>query len=150
MDLFLNMVLYSLRRDLITDVLLYHGVRSRFTAYRLRKSMLYSLLDFVERFGANRQRIDEAVLEVDAIETEARESYLSQDVEAADEALDRAFAGLVDVENRAMVLKDRALLWVYVVEWTFVAATLMISGSVVWSVMVKRRFYRAMGTTRMV
>jgi hypothetical protein len=149
MDLFLNMVLYSTGRDIPQDILQFHAVRQRFAAYRERKSMIYALLDFVERFGVNRQTIDEAVEEVDQVEADARSLYLVQDIPGASEALERAMNGLADVEERSIQLKNRALLWVYLVEWTAVTGTLMVSGSILWSVMVRRRAYRVVGTTRL-
>jgi hypothetical protein len=149
MDLFLNMVLYSTGRDIPQDILQFHAVRQRFAAYRERKSMIYALLDFVERFGVNRQTIDEAVEEVDQVEADARSLYLVQDIPGASEALERAMNGLAGVEERSIQLKNRALLWVYLIEWTAVTGTLMVSGSILWSVMIRRRAYRVVGTTRL-
>ncbi len=102
----------------------------------------------MERFGANRQSIDSEIAKVDAIESEGRELYLEQDIEGSAEALSKALRGLARVSDLALKLKDRALLWVYAVEWCAVAGTLMASGSVLWSIMVRRRLYRASGTTR--
>lgn len=149
MDVFLNMVLYALGRDLPQDIMEWHRARGLFSLYQEEKSMLFVLCDFIERFGANRQSIDREVAEVDGIELRARELYLEQDIEGASETLDEALHGLAHVSDLAIKLKDRALLWVYVIEWAAVAGTLMASGSVVWSVMVRRRLYRAAGATRM-
>jgi len=147
-DVFLNMVLYALDKDLPGDIMQWHRARGLFGLYQEEKSMLFVLCDFVEKFGANRQSIDKQVAKVDGIELQARELYLEQDIEGASETLEEALHGLSRVSDLAIKLKDRALLWVYVVEWAAVAGTLMASGSVVWSVMVRRRLYRATGATR--
>ena len=52
------------------------------------------------------------------------------------------------VSRHAITLKERALLWVYVVEWATVTATLMICGFALWTVMIRRRLYREAGLTR--
>ena len=55
---------------------------------------------------------------------------------------------LVEIQNDAMRLKDQALVWVYAIEWFSVTATSMIAGSFLWFVMIRRRLYREIGTTR--
>jgi dolichyl-phosphate-mannose--protein O-mannosyl transferase len=53
------------------------------------------------------------------------------------------------ITRDAVKLKDEALFWVYISEWLVVTAAAMVAGVVVWSLMVRRRMYRAVGTTRM-
>ncbi len=148
MDLFLGMVLHSTGRQVPQDPVQFHNVRSLFGGYRERVSMLYSLVEFVEKFGANRQPIDRALAKVDLVEAEARDLYLSQDMSAAEETMKRAFSELGEVSVLAMKLKDQALMWVYLIEWASVTGTLLASGFVLWSIMVRRRLYRPSGTTR--
>jgi hypothetical protein len=38
---------------------------------------------------------------------------------------------------------------VYIIEWFTVTATAMIAGSFLWFIMIRRRLYREIGTTRM-
>jgi len=149
MDLFLNMVLYSTGRPIPQDVLQFHRLREFFHTYHERKSMLFALMDFVERFGANRRAIDREVEAVDAIESKARDLYLEQDLDGAEELAEQAKAKLHEAEDHSIRLKNRALLWVYLVEWTAVLATLMISASALWTIMVRRRIYRAATTTHL-
>jgi len=52
------------------------------------------------------------------------------------------------IEEAAMRLKDRALLWVYVTEWCAVSGTLLVSGLVVYSLLVRRKLYREVVVTR--
>jgi hypothetical protein len=52
------------------------------------------------------------------------------------------------VSQRVIKLKNRALFIVYVSEWLVVTGTLIISGVVVYEVMVRRRVYREVATTR--
>jgi hypothetical protein len=55
---------------------------------------------------------------------------------------------ILDISNRAMELKDRALFWVYLTEWSAVTGTLLASGFLVYDLLVKRRLYREVDTTR--
>jgi hypothetical protein len=58
---------------------------------------------------------------------------------------------LRDLENLridALVLKDRALFWIYVIEWLSVSGTFLLAGFVLWTLMVRRRLYRQVASTR--
>jgi hypothetical protein len=57
---------------------------------------------------------------------------------------------LKSLEERAIELKQRALFWVYVIEWLAVSGTGLFAGFLLWSVMVRRRLYREVGGTRFV
>ena len=52
----------------------------------------------------------------------------------------------VDVE--LMRAKDRALFWVYLIEWLAVSGTCMICAVLLWTLMIRRRLYRRVSTTR--
>jgi hypothetical protein len=45
-------------------------------------------------------------------------------------------------------VKNRALLWVYMIDWLVTSAALFISGYVLWTLMVRRRLYREAKGTR--
>jgi hypothetical protein len=47
-----------------------------------------------------------------------------------------------------MRLRERALLWVYVVEWLAVTGTLLVCGMVLWTLMIRKRLYRQVAVTR--
>jgi len=47
-----------------------------------------------------------------------------------------------------MKLKDRALFWVYLTEWSAVMGTLFASGFVVYSLLVRRMLYKEVRLTR--
>ncbi len=148
MDLFLNIVLHASGREVLQDILRFHEVREKFSIYRETKSMLYSLLDFVEAFGANRQALDREMEEAELMYEEARALYVEQDIEAASDAMDAVFEELDRISGLSIRLKNNALLWIYVIEWISVTAALMVSGSILWTLMVRRRAYRSIGTTR--
>ena len=59
-----------------------------------------------------------------------------------------AISALGELQLKAMLLKDRALMWIYLVEWLTVLGTLLLCGFLLWGLMVKRRLYREAGATR--
>jgi hypothetical protein len=148
LDIFTNIVWYSTRRDLPQDPLLVHGLRTRFRDYQLRITVLYSLLDFVERFGANSQPLQEMIIEANAMTRQARAEYLFQEFDSSQASLQQAFEMTGVIEKQAVKIKERALLWVYVVEWSVVTGTFAIVGFGTWTLMVRRRMFREVTTTR--
>jgi hypothetical protein len=64
--------------------------------------------------------------------------------------LSAALGDLRKATAKVMQMKDQAMLWIYLIEWTVVTATFAIGGVVLWSLMVRRRLYREVGETKFV
>jgi hypothetical protein len=73
---------------------------------------------------------------------------MEQDYEKTWEVAKEGRAYLEDLQHRAMKIKENALLWVYIIEWLSVTGTLVISGSILWMLMVRRSLYREIRGTR--
>jgi hypothetical protein len=56
---------------------------------------------------------------------------------------------LEELSNEAIKIKDQALFWVYAIDWAAVSSTMLVCGFVLWSLMVKRKAYREVRTTRL-
>ena len=102
-----------------------------------------------EKFGADSGRMGELMSPISDKYRQAKESYLGQDFEAAGNLMNEIFEEISEAENQVVKIKENVLIWVYVVEWLTVTSTLMISGSVIWTVMVRRKLYREVGTTQL-
>jgi hypothetical protein len=148
-DIIINMIFYSTGRKLPEDVVLVRELRDKYLKYNLEKSLLLSVLEFAEKFGANANKLVNEMNEVDEGRKEGDSHYLSQEYEAAFADFSEAIDELRLLNAKAVRLKDEALLWIYVVEWLSVTGAAIISGSVLWTLMVRRRAYRAVGTTRL-
>jgi hypothetical protein len=59
-----------------------------------------------------------------------------------------AIAQQREIMIMSLKAKDRALLWIYAIEWFTFTGTLLVSGFVLWSLMVKRRLYAGVGSSR--
>jgi hypothetical protein len=148
-DMFINLVYYSTKRTLITDVEIYHRVRSTFQDFRTRMEILLSLIDFTEKFGASTESIQDEIRELEGMYIDARELYFDGDHQGTEDTMQGAFLAFIEAEEEARRLKDRALIWVYAIEWLATTATLMISSFALWSLMIRRRLYQAVSTTKL-
>ena len=71
-----------------------------------------------------------------------------RDFLGAIERLQLAIDELLDASDRAMRLKDQAMFWIFVAEWSIVTASFFMAIFLTWTLMVRRRAYRTIGTTR--
>ena len=148
LDILMNMIFYCTRRNLPGDVLAFHNMRTSFLEFRTRMGMLTALMEFIDRFGANPDAIQSKAAELEQLAGAARERYLAQDFDTCAALMESAIAGFVKADAEALELRRRALLWVYVIEWMVTTSVLMISSTILWALMVRRRLYRAVALTR--
>ncbi len=148
LDIVANIIWFSTGRQLPDDPFKVHEYRRQIMNFKIRKSLLVSLLDFAEKFGANPARIYSRLGEVEQVEARASELYLDGDFDAAYDTMTSATRQLSDVESDAAKLKDRALAWVYLVEWSTTTGVFLLAGAVLWTLMVKRALYRETAVTK--
>jgi len=149
LDMITNVVWFSTGRDLPGNPLEVHQLRMNLYTFRLRRSILVSLIDFAEKFGANPSKV---YLELDRVDSDVREGenlYLKWEFDEAGRMVSIAVRELGDLEADAAKLKDAALLWVYLLDWLATAGVSLLAGFLLWSLMVRRSLYRAVSTTRM-
>ncbi|MBU7005078.1 MAG: hypothetical protein HXS50_05885, partial [Theionarchaea archaeon] len=143
-----NLMLYLSGNELPEDPLTVHRARKMFNEYASSKAYLFAVMDFCEKFGASMDQVVEIIEEADLTFSDATHSYIDQDYETSLGLLEDALKVLVEGSERAFRLKDQAMTWIYVIEWAIIAATLSICGVVAWTLMVRRRLYREIGSTR--
>jgi len=143
-----NLMIYLDNRPVPQDVELVHAARAKMFEVETRRSLLLALLDFCESFGASTRTIMPRFQEIDSVIAEALPQYLQLQFEEMLESYRVADEMLAKAEEEAVRLKDRTLLWVYVIEWLTVTGTAMVCGFLVWSLMIRRRLYREVRTTR--
>jgi len=147
-DFSCNLMLYMSRQEVPQDLEILHKARKQLLNLDISRGLLVSLFDFVERFGANPRPLEDMLDDVDGLRKEAEGLYMKHDfaraLEVIGDAIDRAAAA----EREGMRIKDAALLWIYLVEWLAVTATMMISGIAVWSLMIRRRYFKEVRSTR--
>ncbi len=147
MDIMSNLILYSADRELPEDVVIVSKARDGFWEYRTEKSIILSLMDWVERFGASTDSFARELAETDQNLVRASDLYINGDYSSALAELEEAKEKALELRDEVLGAKDRALLWVYVIEYLTISGTAVISGFVIWTLMVRRRLYRSVGKT---
>ncbi len=147
LDIISNIVWFSTGRYLPADHFKVHDFRRDLFDFGLQQSVLTSLLDFAEIFGANPADEYARLSDIQDIRTQASDYYLEGDFDAAYEEMGMALRSMDGLQEEVVRLKDRAMLWVYVVEWPITTAVFLIAGFVLWTLMVRRRLYSHVSTT---
>ncbi len=147
-DFVLNLVYYACGADVPADPDMMHLIRDSFFEYSARAALLRDMMGFIEKFGANPGVIGRELITVEESKREADGLYLEQDYPKALEKLDSLIESMKALELRAVTLKDRALQWIYIIEWLVVSGASMGAGVVVWTLMIRRKLYREIPTTR--
>jgi len=147
-DFVLNHAYYVANLPLPEDPDLARRLRNSFNEYLTRRSLAAALLDFVGKFGANTAGIEKLIGDLEGDRKRAERLYIEGDYEAAWQTMDNLLSEFAELSEESMKLRQRALLWVYLIEWLAVTATLLLCGAALWTLMVRRRLYREVKTTR--
>ena len=147
LDIITNMVWFSTGRRLPEDPYKVHEFRRDLFNFGIQQNLLTSLLDFAEIFGANPVNEHARLNDIQGTRIQASNQYLDRDFDTAYDTMKTALQGLTSLEEDAAKLKDRAMLWVYIVEWLVTTAVFLVTGSVLWTLMVKQKLYRDVTTT---
>ncbi len=130
------------------DPELMHRIRNGFRDYALNRALSVSLMEFVEKFGAKISLGEEHLSRIGSAEKRAEELYIAQAYDEALAVLDGIKEEFEALSLELIDLKDKALLWIYIAEWSAVSGTAVACGVVLWTLMIRRRLYREVGTTR--
>jgi len=147
-DLGSNLVIYVAGRPVPQDLELVHRVRAKISQISTRRALLLSLVEFCDSFGANTDPIMRRIDAIDEVVADTASLYLELRLEEAWDSYLKVDDMIEEAEGAAIEIKNRALLWVHLIEWLAVTATLMVCGFVLWTFMVRRRLYKRVRTTR--
>ncbi len=106
-------------------------------------------MEFADKFGANLRPVEIKLEILEDQKAHVDRLFIDQDYEAAALALESALVELKEIVEDAIRAKDRALIWIFVIEWLVVTGTSMMAGVVLWTLMVKRKLYREVGETKL-
>ena len=123
-------------------------MREKFHTYTMQRLVALSMIEFAEIFGADSTPLLARIQDLDQAKLLADQRYLEMNLEDSSQKMDALIVEMTEMIKEAIVAKDKALLWVYIVEWLVVAATSLIAGSTVYALMVRRRLYREAALTR--
>ncbi len=149
LDVATNMIFYSLDMELIGDIPARREARRMFRNIRAHVSLIGSMMNWAESFGANTAQLYEHLTYLEREAEGAADDYMDQDYGPAIEFLESLLEEVKLATAEAVRLKDEALMWVYLVEWLAVSGTGALCGFALWTVMIRRRSYREVETTRL-
>jgi hypothetical protein len=147
-DFLIYLVYFNAGKPIPPDVYRAHRLREEINTHLAKGSLLISLLEFIEKFGASTVRLYEEFEAINLEEARAEEFYRQDDYDSAAEVFEEVHLMWNELNGRAIQVKEHALLWVYLIEWLSVTSVALIAGSFLWMVMIRRRLYREAGTTR--
>ncbi len=142
LDIIVNVMSWSTGKRLPQDPLKVHEYRRLVFDYGIQRSLLISLLEFAEAFGANSTRIYAGSNAIGEERRRSEDLYLDRDFDAGLDTMETAFGSLVELQASAMQLKSKALFWIYLAEWMVTMCTFIIPDAVLWSLMVRRTLHR--------
>ena len=148
-DFFLNQFYWLCGEEIPEDVYLVNNIRHGLRNLQIKTQLILSVVDFIETFGASGMELGKDLARMDDLRSGVRESYLVQEYATAAKKIEDCLSLMEDMEHRAVELKDRALLWIYVIEWLVVSGVAMICGFSIYTLMIKRRMYREVSVTRL-
>ncbi len=148
-DMIVAEILFSTGRQLPQDVLLVHRLRQKFSDYDSAKSLVFSILDFIERFGANGDPVLRRLDEISDQVIMSENSYIEGSYKESWTIMDQVLADMVSLNEQSLDLKDRALFWVYATEWLAVSGVFLMASYSLWTLMVRKRAYREVEATRL-
>jgi uncharacterized membrane protein len=147
-DFVSNMVYFCAGFVPPSDIHLLHTTRSKFREVDYHRQMVIGTIEFVSKFGAVLDRVDEKLGEVEESVGQAKQSFIDLELAESLEEIEHALTLLGEADDLAIKAKHKALFWVYVTEWLVVTATLLVFGSVLWGLMVRRKLYKQVHATR--
>ena len=147
-DFLIYMVYRSVEKPIPGDVYLAHRLRQEVNLYIAETSLMVSLLEFIDGFGADTRTLYDQLREIDGLEKAAEEHYRRDEYTEARSLFDQIEAQWIQLDQDAIKAKEQALTWVFVIEWFVVSGTALVAGVTLWMLMVGRRAYRDVGITR--
>ena len=148
-DMATNMILYSMDRPLISNIHARRETRRLFASLQSQKSLILSMMEWADTFGANTLSLSERLTDLENEMENTINDYLDQDYDATISFLESVSPMVNEISRDAVRLKDEVLFWVYASEWLTVTSAGIISGVIVWSLMIRRRMYRIIKTTKL-
>jgi len=147
LDYIVNPLYFVSGTPIPQDLLVVHKARTDFLEYNTDKRIVISLMEFLDKWGANIVSLEKMVSLAENTHSRAVTAYVNNDYDECLKEIEDARAQLLNISQQSGKLKKQALFWVYLIEWSTVTGTLMIAGTLIWFLMIRRGLYREVGVT---
>ena len=147
-DFVIYLAYFGAGKKIPEDIYKAHRIREEINTYISKASLMVSLLEFIEKFGISTVDLYLEMESIHEVKEQAEELFRQDDYDGAAEIFEDVNAAWGELNVRAIRVKENALVWVYLIEWLVVTSVAIMAGSLVWALMIKRRYYREISTTR--
>ena len=148
-DMLTNLLFHSLDLPLIDDIHARREARTVLVTFQAKKLLALSLMEWADTFGANVLPLLRLLTDVEKEAEAAIGYYIDQNYDSTVSFMESMDAKVITITEDAVRLKDRAMAWVYASERLAVSGVSLVSVTMTWSLMVRRRMYRQAGSTRL-
>ncbi len=148
LDVIPNVVWYSTGRKLPEDAMMVHELRNVFRLFQMGKTCVGGMFEFSESFGANTKEAYARLSQVERDKSHADQLYLDGHFQQSYTAMSNLLKQGNNLETLALKIKNKALVWIYFIEWLVVSGSMLVFGSLLWQLMIRRGLYREAKTTR--
>ena len=146
-DFSADMVYYSAGIE-IPDPVIVHEIRMLFDDFQLAETIISSIMEFVDMLGGRTTGVRGSFDGLMLRRTEAEALYIQQEYALCQQEMAALVEEMMALNDVAMRAKDSAFFWIYLTEWAAVTATTMLSGYVLYALMMRRKLYREVASTR--
>ncbi len=146
-DATINTLYFAAGYPLPEDLLTIHQLRESWGELRMQRDFLLSLIEFADKFGAQVSQVTARIGEAEAVKRASDELYMDGEYAGALDKMGQAIGEYLRLQELAIKIKDKALVWIYTVEWLSLTGTFMVAGFILWSLMVRRVLYREAGVS---
>jgi len=147
-DFVIYLAYFGAGKPIPEDIYRAHRIREEINTYISKASLMVSLFEFIEKFGISTVELYAEMESIHQLEKQAEELFRRDDYDGAADIFEEVNAAWGELNIRAMATKENALVWVYLIEWLTVTSVAILSGTLVWTLMVSRKLYRDIKTTR--
>jgi hypothetical protein len=147
-DFVIYLAYFGAGKPIPQDIYKAHRIREEINTYISKASLMVSLFEFIERFGISTVGLYAEMESIHLLEQRAEELFRRDDYDGAADIFEEVNTAWGELNMRAIAVKENALVWVYLIEWLTVTSVSILSGALVWTLMVRRRLYRDIKTTR--
>ncbi len=147
-DFITYLMYYSAGVPMPENIYLPHVIRERLQIYTSEKEFVYNYLDFISKLGGNTLKLEKSIGEVEGVRGESTSLYLEGRYEESRDVLELAVSGMGKILEDAKKLQKSVMIWIYLIEWFTVVGTFLASGIILNLLMVRRRLYKEVATTK--
>ncbi len=148
-DVTAHVIYFTARVPIPEDVVLVHRIREMLGDYFYAHIYALSTMEFADKFGANIRPVEIELEQILRTKADVDQAFIRQEYGAVSDSLASLLLDLEEVVRDAIRVKDKAMVWIFAIEWLAVSGTSMLSGAILWTLMVRRRFYREVEETRL-